>query len=814
MPERVKHQGSTFSLHSHGLLIARWILRSIGFAGFVISVVWFLTSFSFEAALSLLACLSAFVASFITQPEQAERAPMPIESSLPKADYDPPEPPPRRIANFVTRLDDEKQDYVELIRHRLAADLRSRITIWGEGGAGKTTLVNEVIQAIYPLPFSGGVFWINTDSYPDFDISSLVDYLLVALDHSQLRQLPLALKEAELFALMAKMLCLVVLDNFETIGTGEQTVIVDSLQDAPFALLVTSRAPFPYGDNLRLGPMSTEEALQFLRTLAGSSTGLTSLRRVSFEDIAQVAAFNPLLMKWALSQLELAISPQDVLNELSAGRGEAADRIFGRSFALLQQDSQVLVLTLALFVPDAADEHLMAACKFDKRRFMDAVREAARLRLIERDTQTDRLTLPPLTHRLATARLREDSRGEGLQYQFVAYFVSFAGDHSLPTPANLDILERELGNLSVAVEYSDQAKDWKSMKRLVSIIADPHGLLNVRGHWDMLVKYALRAVSTASQMNDQAGAAQFLYLAAWTMRQRGEGAEAEKLLSEAAVTQQGLGDSQSMGRILSELGRIAYERGKYVESRRLCAEGLDAARCAEDQANVGFTLHTLGWLARDQGEESASLAYFQEETAIWRRLGDVRGVAGALRALGRLAQDDHNFDDAKKYLNEALAIQRDLQDQSGVAWVLYELARLDELSGQSESACRLYQDSLTTFREARNYYGIGWSLQKLGELHTAQGSYELAEQSLEESQSYFRKIGEARGLAWTACSLGRLYYETERFELARDSILAGLELFRGFGDQRGIAAASDVLSLLPNAKCVTTSSPDSTWEES
>ena len=80
---------------------------------------------------------------------------------------------------------------------------------------------------------------------------------------------------------------------------------------------------------------------------------------------------------------------------MARGEGEAAERIFGRSFRLLDADGQAALLALSLFVPTASLEALAAVCDFDLERAKEAIRQLARLDLLA--TEDGRLGVVGLT---------------------------------------------------------------------------------------------------------------------------------------------------------------------------------------------------------------------------------------------------------------------------------------------------------------------------------------------------------------------------------------------------------------------------------
>jgi hypothetical protein len=286
--------------------------------------------------------------------------PIPAERPVPR--------PPHRIAvPFVPRHNWEGRDWIERLSQALGEG--GLVTIWGAGGTGKTTLAVEAVNRFFPAPFSGGLIYASADGRPDFGCETLLNKVLADFSREDARSLAPAPKADLVCHLLGEaMPCLLALDNFETIAREEQQAILAFLDHVSCAVLVTSRDQLPVGTNLRLGPMTPTEADAFLRSLVERSSQRARLERTDLNQVAEVAERNPMLMRWVVRQLEQAMRLEDVFDELARGKGEAAERIFGRSFQLLDGDGQTALLALSLFVPTASWEALAAVCGFDLER--------------------------------------------------------------------------------------------------------------------------------------------------------------------------------------------------------------------------------------------------------------------------------------------------------------------------------------------------------------------------------------------------------------------------------------------------------------
>ena len=225
--------------------------------------------------------------------------------------------------------------------------------------------------------------------------------------------------------------------------------------------------------------MSPEEAAEFLTRLIDNTGNAQAFEGLDRDHIRQSAAANPLVMEWVVAQIALAQEHATVLDELAHGRGDAAQRVFDRSFQLRQlgDDGQAALLALSLFVPDASRSALAEAAGFgnDLARLNEAVRRLASLCLIGTSAGGQRLKIDGLTRELSGSRLKQDKHADDFRRQFVAYFVRYAEAHPNQTPDDLNALEVEKDNLLAAMDLAFELRDRQSVMRIAGELANVNG---------------------------------------------------------------------------------------------------------------------------------------------------------------------------------------------------------------------------------------------------------------------------------------------------------------------------------------------------
>jgi tetratricopeptide (TPR) repeat protein len=624
---------------------------------------------------------------------------------------DPPQPPPlathlprRPAVGFVARRDKEGRDIVARLKETLTPESSHLIVLWGEGGIGKTTLAAEAARELFAV-FAKRILWTSADGREDFSLSTLLDEIATQLGNADLRRLALEPKKEEVRTLIAAAPTLITLDNFETISPVEQTNCAKWIAEhAPCPALITTRQQINGAHNILIDAMSLEEAREFLTRLIEQAGNSRTFEGLDQDRIIQSADANPLVMQWIIAQIGLAQRPSDVLDDLAHGEGDAAKRVFDRSFKLAQlsDDGRDTLLALSLFAPSASRPALaeVAGLDSDVKRLNEAIKSLAALCLVETTDAGERLTIKGLTRELARAHLRKDKRADEFRRRFVAYFVRYAEAHAKKTAEDFDTLEKEKDNLLNSMDAAFEIEDWESVIRMMDVIGRPvSGFLSLRGYWDEFIRRGEQVLMAARTLQDGAAIDRFTHNIAVMYQNRGDLNEARRLYDESFDIKKRLGNQSGIAITLHQLGRLAEIEGDSAEARRLYNESLDITKKLGDQSGIASTLHQLAMIAQDEGDTAEARRLYNESLDIAKKLGSQSSIASSLHELGRLAQAQGEIAEARRLYNESLEIKKRLGDQRGIASSLHQLGRLAENQGDKAEAARLFREALSIFEK-------------------------------------------------------------------------------------------------------------------
>jgi tetratricopeptide (TPR) repeat protein len=620
-------------------------------------------------------------------------------------------PRPPKVG-FVSRRDRDGRNVVERLREELAPQKNQLVALWGAGGVGKTTLAAEAVRELAETT-GQRVIWTSADGRANFSFSTMLDDIAEQLGRTDLRPLAPQPKGEELRTLLADAPTLIVLDNFETIPPEEESLCTDFLaQRARCPALITTRERIDKASLIPLAAMSAEEASEFLERLIAQTQDPDIYAELDRDRLLRTAEFNPLIIQWIVAQIDLAQDPEEVLSDLAQGEGDAAQRVFDRSFNLPQMvdGGRAVLLALSLFMPSATRPAVAEVAGMnlskdkDKKRFRKAQQTLASLWLIKQTDGGQRLVVEGLTRELSKSHLAHDPRAKTFHQRFVNRFLRYARTHNQVTSSDFNALEVEKDNLLGAMDAAFAIEDWSSVMKIADVLAGQPvgGMLNVRGYWDEAIKRNEQARDTARKINWEHGIAVYSHGAGIIRQNRGEYGAARIASEEALAIYRKLNKESNVAAALCQLGSLSQEQGEIEEARRLYNESLEISKKLGDQSGIAVNLHNLGSLAQEQEGMEEARRLYDESLEIEKKLGNQSGIASTLHQLAFLAKDQGDIEEARQLYDESLEINKKLGNQSGIASTLHQLGILAENENKKVEATRLFREALDIFERLKS----------------------------------------------------------------------------------------------------------------
>lgn len=663
---------------------------------------------------------------------------------------------------FVVRRNKEGQDILRLLKTYLTTKSSQLVALWGPGGTGKTTLAAEAARALKKV-YRNRLVWIDVENHAGFTFFTFLDEIARQLDHPRALNLIGEPKIEDVCMLITSAPTLIVLDNFEILSAAEGKCCVEFLErQSPHSALIVTRQRVEHASSILMDGLSPPESQEFLQRLIKASPNPEILASLDPMRIIEAGGSNPLVMQWVVAQIDLAQNPADVLESLGHGEGEAAQRVFDRSFNLEQvgDDGRAILLALSLFVPSASRVSLAEVAGFggDVRRLNGAVKRLASLLLITPVDSGTRLSIKGLTRELSKARFMKDSNADEFYQRFVTHYFHYAQAHSRPTPENFRALELEKDNLFTAINVAFQRERWEDVIEIANTLeADGvRGLLPTRGYWDEALVLVDKTITAARKLNKGDVEAQFIHNKAYIRRYSGLDYKEVELLYDQSLRMAEHYNNRSL------LGLVLHEKAALYDgddSRRLYERSLEIKRDINDEAGIGYSLFELGKLDELRGNTTDAKHYYIESLDIARRCGDERGEATVLQQMAWLEVgwlDRNNFDEARRLYQQALKIWEKWDDTKNAAYVTRKLGRLEIDAGNQKSGQKLLKRSLKLNRKLKYQLGISKCLYELGRLAQLQDRITEARQLIEESLDVGSEFNSRRDVAITKRRLAKI----------------------------------------------------------
>jgi tetratricopeptide (TPR) repeat protein len=246
------------------------------------------------------------------------------------------------------------------------------------------------------------------------------------------------------------------------------------------------------------------------------------------------------------------------------------------------------------------------------------------------------------------------------------------------------------------------------------------------------------ALAESEAIGELRAEARASYTLDWALFELGRAEEATYSARALEIYRE-LGDPEQEGRVLNNLGGLAYWRGRWQESVDLYRQAGVCSERAGHSADLAFTDANIGEILSDQGLLEDGEAHLRRALRVWTATSDRQGCAYATMLLGRLAVRAGRTREGIAQLDAAVA---DMQRFSVDFYAELAAALIVEgeaLGGDAARAIALADEQLSAgtnhaslIRRAR-----GVALGRLGRIEPALEELERAVASArDESEDY------------------------------------------------------------------------------
>jgi diguanylate cyclase (GGDEF)-like protein len=633
--------------------------------------------------------------------------------------------PPTNIPAALTELIDRTQETF-LLKNLIMEN--QIVTLWGPGGAGKTTLAYQAATELMDS-FPDGVFRVSLQQVvePAAIISALVIAIGLPLDQP-------AVQVGQLSSYLGARKILFVLDDFPA-QLSESAPLSELCQSAPllhFLLIATrplntTRETALELNGLAVPPIVSDDLAE---KWASATLFFQAARRVKSEfqlnernspwmvQICSLVGGLPLAIEIAAAwsqtyeceEIAARIATSQASHSQPSGEAQLIDStveiVLDAFWDLFSATDQLTLCCLTVFQSSFQREiaqRITGASPF----FLDAL--AAKAYLVK--TSTGAFRLPKiLADYLAKKTLPYSAELARTRTRFVEVYarevqelrVSLDG---LGQRNAFFLMMEEQDNIHAAWIWAVDHQLYASIQTFAPALGTYFHFLGAYQDGYNLFSHAAQRIQDAPLLPDQEPAARrtslgiLLWRAGWFACFSGHPDHGLQLFERGIAL---LVQEQNIGlqaEALTHLSEVYNRLNDRIKQQGTLQESLILYQRVGDERGICLVHNYLGILAANLGRPEDSQRHFATVRQMAESMGDQPGIARSLNNLGLLAFYQNDFESAHRYLAQSLQLTRTLEIPLLTASVLDSLGKLEFQLGDYHQAARNFREALVIARE-------------------------------------------------------------------------------------------------------------------
>ncbi len=663
-------------------------------------------------AAAIIALLSYFFVKRFRKESPQEKA---LQELLPES------PVPEIYSNLPSRTEfiGRKKEM-----ERVKAALNSRyflICIDGIGGIGKTSLALEVIHEC--LRFSKGEIIIEDEqqdqsAIPKFDgfiwtsakdrelrLNDILDAVARTLDWPGIAQQPYEEKIDSVRKLLQTKRYLLIVDNFETITDEAVRDFLLKIPE-PSKVLITSREQkLPQAWAVSIKGLEQNEALALIRN-EGQRLGLKSVEEADDQVLLrlyQATGGAPLAIKWSVGQIKQKGQSLDtVLAALHEAKGDIFEQVFARSWSLLSEDAQQVLMVMPIFASSASRDAIEAASDVHHFALDEALGQLVQMWLVEvtdeLETAKRRYSVHPLTRAFGEAKsnLNREVIKKAIE-NAISFYLNFFGSNEENELAYFNCLEFEKENLKKLIYICFKAGQFEEVLELGRKISS---FFMVRGYWQEIIRYGEVGVKSADVIEDNISLITIsIDILGWTYLKMGDLDTAESWIKKGLEIATKINDQKRIGVGIRFLGKVAFERDKIENAIEYTKNALDISK--EINYNIlEFHLYSdLGRIRLKQNKYKEAESEFKKSIEGFKKINKENRTISKLAYLGDALCLQDNFEESEDYYNQCLLISQKYGRKDTLARAKLGLAKINEKRNNLKEALNLTNEAYNLFEK-------------------------------------------------------------------------------------------------------------------
>lgn len=247
---------------------------------------------------------------------------------------------------------------------------------------------------------------------------------------------------------------------------------------------------------------------------------------------------------------------------------------------------------------------------------------------------------------------------------------------------------------------------------------------------------------------------------------------------------QSLGEPTKIALIHNRRAAFEYANSNFSETQAQAQAALQAAQQAGDLLIYSESLYRLAQPAMHRGEFNQAETHLRQAQLLVKKSRNQRAEARILDGFGRLHRLQGQFIESGNFHQQALAISQLAGDRHRQASYLSNLADIFHLKGDTARARSYQQQALILNRIIGKRRGEAYCLNRLSFIHRTLGDYDLARNYVEQALVLHRAVDDSHGEAADLYLLGSIHaLSTEDYMRARNYIGQALQIAQSTKDR-------------------------------
>ncbi|MFN8446599.1 MAG: BTAD domain-containing putative transcriptional regulator [Caldilineaceae bacterium] len=707
---------------------------------------------------------------------------------------------PQYLTSFVGR-----EAEISAICTQLAAPNCRLLTLFGDGGIGKTRLAVAVAQAVLNSNseisdsassvaqgshFPDGIWFVSFSEVTT--TSDLTEQLAVTV--AQALQVHFSGNQplfTQLLVFLRKKVLLLIVDNAEHLLPEIANFLVKILQsEREIKVIVTSRhvlnlqaefvwqvtgLTFPNPEEAQHLTKAELDAFSSISLFVERAKRVNRNFQLTLENQAEIASICQLVEGLPLAiELAAMLTKQYRCDELVA--------LLHKNYAVLATDlvdlpakhrSIKTVLDYSWKFLNSEEARILAECSIFEGGFTyaaaAAIMNASEPVLIKLADQSllqlheGRFTIHQLVHQYAAAHLAQflEQQQSALRRHATYYLGLFQG-LAITLELEFDaqqVAQDELYNLRSAWLWSAAQGDLRLLATGLAGLECYYRLSGIFGEAIYLLEQALNAVRQAmtlapADLDVQRLLVRLLCHITQFYRRLGQPHTGETLISKALALAQQLNEPALLGLTYHELARLAQVRGDFTTMHTLAEQGSAYARSAGAPYLIAELLNDIGVAVSFSQNPLAARPHFQDALQSLQKAPNRYLEGRLLDNLGGIHLLEHEYARAYQYLQPSLILKSRLRDQGGIVILRIFLGDLWRALGFYDLAQQMYLRAQQHLEVVHDPYWKSWLYANFGHLQILRGTPSAGVTLAQQAQQIALQSGILLHKQWATLYLG------------------------------------------------------------